>query len=251
MNPETTPEHCGRSEWLAIDLPRSEYERVWRLQAALAAARREGTIDRNVVLFLEHFPVFTLGRRGGRENLKVTESFLEESKIPIVQVERGGSITYHGPGQLVVYPIVDLKNSPFPVIEYVTRLEEVMIRTVAHWGISARRNPINRGVWVNGCKIGSIGVAIRRGVTFHGFSLNVSVSMDPFQWMHPCGLKGIGATSMSCELARNIPVESVLESVKDKMGEVFEMTLIPGEIERLLKKVEIRDQRSEVGRARG
>ncbi|RJQ50166.1 MAG: lipoyl(octanoyl) transferase LipB [Desulfobacteraceae bacterium] len=245
--PEVDKGDCGRPAWLAVALPRSPYMEIWRLQAALAAARREGTIDRDVVLFLEHLPVFTLGRRGGRENLKVPESFLDESKIPIVHVERGGSITYHGPGQIVVYPIIDLKNSPFSVIEYVTCLEEVMIRTLAAWGIPAERNRLNRGVWVNDCKIGSLGVAIRRGVSFHGFSLNVSVSMEPFKWMHPCGLKDVGVTSMSCELAQDVPVAGVLETMKKQMSDVFHVNLIPAGIDGLLRKMEIGDQRPEVG----
>ncbi|MBI5589673.1 MAG: lipoyl(octanoyl) transferase LipB [Deltaproteobacteria bacterium] len=174
-----------------------------------------------VVLMLEHPPVFTLGQRGGIENLRVPLAFLERSGIPVIQVERGGSITYHGPGQLVVYPVVDLKPAGVSVAGYVEALEEVMIRTAADWNISAGRNPAGRGVWAGAAKLGSIGIRVRRTVAFHGLALNVSVSMTPFEWIHPCGLEGMAMTSMVQEAARDISMTDVRRAVVKHMEAVF------------------------------
>ncbi len=190
--PPSTPA-AGRSgkTWLCVELPVTDYREAWDLQTGLVAARNSGVLASDVLLLLEHAPVFTLGRRGGLENLTVSEEFLKEAGVPVVHVERGGNITYHGPGQLVGYPILDLHASGLTVSDYVERLEEIMIRTAAHWGVAAGRNPINRGVWVGNSKLGSIGVAIRHGISFHGFAFNVSLSLEPFGWINPCGLRGI------------------------------------------------------------
>ena len=130
--------------WLHTDLGLMEYEEAWRLQTALVEAKRHGTAPGDVVLFVEHPPVFTLGRRGGLENLKVPEPFLASRGIRVVHIERGGDITYHGPGQLVVYPVVDLRRAGLGVKNFVTALEEVMIRAAADQGVEAERNSLNR-----------------------------------------------------------------------------------------------------------
>jgi len=135
-------------KWVCAQIASMDYAEALDLQRRLVSARIAGNLDRNAVLVLEHSPVFTLGRRGGLENLKVPESFLKQSGIPVVQVERGGTITYHGPGQLVVYPIVRLRDLKMRVVDYVERLEEVMILTAADLGVQAERNALNRGVWV-------------------------------------------------------------------------------------------------------
>ena len=159
-------------------------------------------------------------------NLTVPESFLERSGIPVFHVERGGDITYHGPGQIVGYGVVDLHAARLGVTEYVERLEEIMIRTASCWGVASGRNPLNRGVWVGRSKLGSIGVAVRRGVTFHGFAFNVNVSLEPFGWINPCGLKGIGMTSLGRELGRELPDRDVRESLKQNVEAVFGVELI-------------------------
>ena len=217
--------------WLCIELPIVPYKAVWDLQHKFVTARKDGSTDKDIVLFLEHPPVFTIGRRGGLDNLTVSEAFLEKTGISVIHVERGGDITYHGPGQLVVYPIVDLANAGLKVLDYVTALEEVMIRTAADWGIEAGPNPMNRGVWVANKKLGSIGITIRRGISFHGIALNVNVSLEPFSWINPCGLKGIGMTSMAHELSYQVPMHQVCEAVKHHMAVIFgvklEMTNLP------------------------
>jgi lipoate-protein ligase B len=204
-----------------MDVPVLEYNAALDLQHRLVAARIDGTIDRDIILLLEHTPVFTLGRRGGLDNLKVSEAFLGMREISLVQVERGGDITYHGPGQLVVYPIVDLRAGKYRIVQFVDRLEEIMIRTLSDWGILADRNPINRGVWVGSAKIGSLGIALRRSVSFHGFALNVNISLEPFGWINPCGLEGIRITSMQQELNRKVVIEDVRRVIGFNFQEVF------------------------------
>jgi lipoate-protein ligase B len=222
-------QHQVGKTWLWFDLPVLDYGDAWRLQLALVAARQAAVIDSNIMLLLEHPPVFTLGRRGGRENLTVTESFLEQSGIPVFHVERGGNITYHGPGQLVGYGIVDLHAAQLTVTDYVTNLEELMIRTAAHWGVVAERNPVNRGIWVGNNKLGSIGIAVRRGITFHGFAFNVNTSLEPFSWINPCGLKGIGVTSLAQELGHALLITEARRVLKHCIESVFQVHLAPTE----------------------
>jgi lipoate-protein ligase B len=220
-------------KWLCVELPVTEYKEAWHLQSNLVAAKYHKTIQKNVVLLLEHPPVFTLGRRGGLNNLWVSESFLEKAVIPVIQVERGGNITFHGPGQLVVYPIIHLQTAKLSVVHYVENLEEVMIRTAADWGITAVRNPLNRGVWVGNKKLGSIGIAIRRGICFHGMALNVNTSLEPFQWITPCGLENTEITSMELERSGNVSMKQVRKRVKHHLESVFEITLIMTRLEKL------------------
>lgn len=212
--------------WLFIELPAIEYKEAWNLQSHIVAARKEKGIDTNVVFLLEHLPVFTLGRRGGLGNLTVPKKFLEKQGIPVIQVERGGDITFHGPGQLVVYPIVDLRVARLAVVDFIENLEEVMIRAAADWGIKAERSPINRGVWVGKNKLGSIGIAIRRGICFHGAAFNVNLSLKPFDWINPCGLQGVGVTSMERELSGKVSMSQVREAVKRYIATVFKVELV-------------------------
>jgi len=218
--------NCHDKRWLCIELPAIEYREAWNLQSNLVAARKDKIIDTDIILLLEHPPVFTLGRRGGLKNLTVSPDFLEKAGIPVIHVERGGNITFHGPGQLVVYPIIDLRLVRMRVIDYVQSLEEVMIRAAADWGIKAERNPINRGVWVDNNKLGSIGIAIRRGICFHGIAFNVNLSLKPFGWINPCGLQDIGITSMEKELSRKVSMNQVRETVKSHIEAVFGVELI-------------------------
>jgi lipoate-protein ligase B len=214
-----------KKAWLFADLGILDYRQAWQLQADLVAARRAGRIDANIILTLEHPSVFTLGRRGGLEYLLVSEDCLKRSGIPVVQVERGGFITYHGPGQLVLYPIIDLQSERFKVVDLVAALEEIMIRTAAEWGVAAERNPANRGVWVGPKKLGSIGIAVRRGISFHGMALNVNLDLTPFSWIQPCGLCGVAMTSMHQESSRAIPMQEVRRTVRSHVASVFEAQL--------------------------
>jgi lipoate-protein ligase B len=155
----------------------------------------------------------------------VDESFLRERGILLIAVERGGDITYHGPGQLVGYPIIKLRGGARKVGDLLLGVEEIMIRTLADWNIVSERNTLNRGVWVGSEKIGSVGLAVRGGVSFHGFSLNVNVALEPFGWIQPCGLKGVGVTSMERILESEIPIQDVRRALLGHVQQVFRVGL--------------------------
>ena len=207
--------------WLSIDFERVDYREAWTLQEKLIMARRAGILQNDIVLFLEHRPVFTLGRRGGRECMLVSDTFLDKAGIPIIQVERGGNITYHGPGQLVAYPIVDLQTARIKVVDFVNGLEDVMLRTAENWGIAAERNDANRGIWVGSKKIGSIGIAVRRGISFHGLALNIHTDLTPFSWIQPCGLQDVAMTNMQQESAQSVSMHQVRGVLKNQFENVF------------------------------
>ena len=196
-------------ECLYLELPLTRYQSAWKLQQDIVAAKIDGRLDFDVILSLEHPPVFTLGRRGGRDNLCVAENFLRQEGIEVVQVERGGDITYHGPGQMVIYVIWDIKRSRTSITDLVSALEDIMIRTAASFDVQTERNPLNRGVWVGTAKLGSIGIAIRKGVSFHGLALNVSTNLTHFSWINPCGLQNVGMTTLEKELSRTIDLQAV------------------------------------------
>ncbi len=207
------------------DLSLTPYETAWELQTRLVAARCEDRLDRDLVLFVEHPPVLTVGRRGGCANLSASEDELKHMGVRLLTVERGGDITYHGPGQLVCYPIVKLTDLPLGIAEFVDRLEELMIRTAADWGIEATRNPLNHGVWVGNDKLGSIGIAVRRGITFHGLALNVAPDMRHFDWITPCGLPGVKMTRMAAHTADPPPMAEVKRSMRRHWERIFSVTL--------------------------
>lgn len=225
-------DHQGK-KWLCIELPVTEYREAWQLQSNLVEARKDKIVNDNIILLLEHPPVFTIGRRGGLNNLSVSANFLEKAGIPVVQVERGGNITFHGPGQLVMYPIIDLQVAKLGVVDYVEKLEEVMIRAAADWGIKADRNPINRGVWVGNNKLGSIGIAIRRGICFHGMAFNVNISLKPFGWINPCGLDNMGITSMEREISRKVSMNQVRENIKLHLKSIFGIRLVMTSLQKM------------------
>lgn len=210
----------------SLEIPLKEYGAALDLQRSLVLARQTNVIENDIVLILEHPPVFTLGRRAGIENLKASRAFLERKKIPVISVERGGDITFHGPGQLVVYPIIDLTKAGLNIIDYVTSLEEIMIRTALDWNIPAKRNSINRGIWVSKKKLGSVGISVQRGVAFHGFALNVNLSLKPFKWIHPCGLTDVGVTSMERELSQKIYMNPVRKAVMHHFETLFGLNLV-------------------------
>ena len=210
-----------RRPWLWVQMGCVPYPDALALQRGLVQARISGRLAEDVWLILEHPPVYTLGRRGGRQNLIVPRRFLEERKIPVIPVERGGDITYHGPGQIVGYPIIDLRRAGMGVRDYVEGLEELMLRTAACWGVIARRDPRNRGVWVGERKIGSVGIHVRRRISFHGFAFNVNPSLTPFEWMHPCGLRGVGVTSLAAESAAEIDPAAVRAALRQAAARIF------------------------------
>lgn len=204
-----------------VDLGLTPYQQAYELQKRLVARRQQGSAVDDLFLVTEHCPVFTLGKRGGRESLLVSDEFLAARDVAVVPIERGGLITYHAPGQLVLYPIFHLREAGLTVRDYVYLLEEVMLRLVNSFGLAAERDERNHGVWMGNNKLGSIGIAIRHGITFHGLALNVCVNPEPFGWVNPCGLSGVSMTSLSLELGRTIAVVQVKEKLGTVLTELF------------------------------
>lgn len=204
-----------------IDLGLIDYEKAWDIQHQLWSRRVEEELP-DVLLFLEHPHVITLGRRGNRSHLIASPEVLEAMKIPLFHVERGGDVTYHGPGQIVVYPIFNLKEYGYRLIRYVSQLEEVALSVLKDFGILGRKDPLNRGVWVEGEKIASVGVAIKRWVSFHGLSLNYETDLKYFELINPCGLEGKKMTSMAKILGTEISREHLVERISFHFMQIFE-----------------------------
>lgn len=216
-----------------INLGLVDYKKAWDLQHQLWSRRVEEELP-DLLLFLEHPHVITLGRRGNRSHLLASPEVLEEMKIPLFQVERGGEVTYHGPGQIVAYPILDLKNYGYRLIRYIGQLEEVILRVLKDFGIEGKRDPLNRGVWVDEEKIASVGVAIKRWVSFHGFSLNYETDLKYFELINPCGLEGKRMISMAKVLGTKISRERLIGKISFHFKEIFERNWEEKEVEEII-----------------
>ena len=210
-----------------LDLGIMEYRQAHTMQLELVKRRINGDFDHDIFLFTEHPAVFTLGRRGGQENIKVSEAFLREKGVNVIPVERGGNITFHGPGQVVVYPVIALKAAGLSITEYIFRLEEAMLRLCWDFGADAQRDARNHGVWAAGRKLGSIGIALRHGVAFHGLALNVNTDLEAFSWVRPCGLDDVGMTSLARMLDRELPMEAVKGRLAEHLQAVFKREFLP------------------------
>lgn len=198
----------------------ADYQVVHALQLRLVAARLAWQAD-DVILVTEHPPVFTLGRRGRRDHLLVSESFLAERGIEVIHIERGGDITYHGPGQLVIYPVLDLRRRRRSITAHVDALEELMLRLAADCGVTAVRDGCGRGIWCGEAKLGSVGIAVRHGVAYHGLALNVAPDLLPFTWINPCGLRGVRMTSLARECGREVTVHWVIRHLPQHLQNLF------------------------------
>ncbi|HEY7860042.1 MAG TPA: lipoyl(octanoyl) transferase LipB [Gemmatimonadaceae bacterium] len=198
------------------------YARALDLQRAVARARISGDIAQDVLLLLEHPPVVTLGRSSKAKNLVASPAMLAARGVELFEAERGGDVTFHGPGQLVGYPIVNLREHRQDLHWYLRQVEEVLIRALRTIGIASERSEGRTGVWTDGRKIASIGVHARDWVTWHGFALNVSTDLSYFDLMVPCGLAGVRMTSVAKELGPSAPeLASVEDIVAESFGEVF------------------------------
>ena len=218
----------------AVQLGLLDYATALRLQRNLVEARKEGRIG-DTLLFLEHSPVITLGRNARQQNVLVSPQHLQARGVELFECDRGGDVTFHGPGQLVAYPIFDLHGIPstqgtrktLGAIEFVRRLEEVLIRTCAAFDIPTERVKGLTGVWTQEreskpqAKIAAIGVHISRGVTSHGLALNVNTDLDYFDLIIPCGIASKPVTSMEHELERKVDFELVLAAAARSFAEVF------------------------------
>jgi lipoyl(octanoyl) transferase len=201
-----------------------QYEPAWERQRALFLQRLDGDCGDSVML-LEHPPTYTLGRRTVPDDLVYGERECAARGIEIYKVDRGGRATYHGPGQLVGYPIMAL-GERYDVLKYLRKLEEVLIRTAADFGVEAGRDPDHTGVWVGSNKIGAIGVKITRGITMHGFAFNVTTDLKMFEGIVPCGIEERWVTSLEAEAGTRLSVKEVASHAAVHLAEVFGRTLV-------------------------
>ncbi len=210
-----------------VDLGEMEYPEAHQFQLECVSYRLAAKDRPDIFIVTEHPPVFTLGKRGGLGSLTVSREYITDQGVGIVQTERGGDITYHGPGQLVVYPIICLKESGLSIKDYVGLLEDVMIRCAQDFGVTADRDQRNRGIWVGDNKIGSIGIRVTRGVCYHGLALNVALDFKHFSWIQPCGLAGVGVTSLAKESGGLVSFQEVKERMIHHLEKHFKRGLIP------------------------
>lgn len=217
-----------------IEIKGKSYKEVWDLQLSylneIVESKKNNTFVSNKLLFVEHKPVFTLGKSGKENNLLVNEKYLESKGIELFKIERGGDITFHGPGQWVVYPIFDLEKFNIGLRQYIEHLEQILLTTCVQYGIIAKQIEGLTGVWVENIlekpslkKIAAIGVKSTRFVTMHGFALNVNTELSFFELMNPCGIKDKGVTSISKETNKSIPLIEVQESLLSSFKEIFKL----------------------------
>jgi lipoyl(octanoyl) transferase len=191
------------------------------LQREIERARQQGEIP-DVLLLLEHPPVYTKGRRSTPDELPMGEEWYRRQGIDVVDTDRGGRVTYHGPGQLVGYPIVSLRPYRDDVHDYIRRMERVIVAALGDWAIQAEVVDGLTGVWTpERRKIGSIGVHVSRGVTTHGFAINVNNDLQPFEWIVPCGIEACRMTSVSRELGAEQDLSRFATTVRDRFGEIY------------------------------
>jgi lipoyl(octanoyl) transferase len=216
------------------DIGLKEYKEAWDYQEAVhggvlkARDHENGSLSAGMLIFCEHPHVYTLGKSGQQNNLLINDDFLKKIQASYYQSNRGGDITYHGPGQIVGYPVFDLEKLKLGVKEYIHLLEESIIRTLKDYHISTSRLEGATGVWLDTGtpdtrKICAIGVRVSRAVTMHGFALNVNTNLSYFSHINPCGLTGKGVTSMQKELERSVNLDEVKELLKKNIAQVFDL----------------------------
>lgn len=198
------------------DIGLVDYARAYAIQKELVARRKVGEIEDSVII-AEHHPVFTIGRSGTKDHLLVDEACLKGMGAEVVEVDRGGDITFHGPGQLVAYPIVDLKKRGRDLHKYMRELEEVCISFLDGYSVRAGRSEGRTGVWVDDRKIASVGIAASDWVTYHGAAINIDPDLKFFSMIHPCGMKGIEVTSLKKILNRDI----IMADAKERFMEYW------------------------------
>ncbi|MFO8030563.1 MAG: lipoyl(octanoyl) transferase LipB [Cyclonatronaceae bacterium] len=239
------------------DLGLLTYNEAWRLQERLqhkliekkrtgqnpdkhSAGNSSGfgaepkSLPSGYLLFLEHPHVYTIGKSGNWENLLFTDDILKQRGIEVVKTDRGGDITYHGPGQLVGYPVLDLELFNMGIAAYIERLEEIIIRTAAHFGITARRVPSRTGVWVNNNKLCAIGIKCSRYVCMHGFALNIQTDLDFYHGIIPCGISDGGVTSFHELLDKPPAKKMIADRLIEEFRELFGCTIIQKDPEELI-----------------
>jgi lipoate-protein ligase B len=215
----------GDSEMCEVwNLGLMEYGEAWKLQKRLHHQRIEGEIS-DVLLLLEHPPTITIGRSGVLDNVLVSKEQLVREGISLFFIDRGGDVTFHGPGQLVGYPVIDLRERGRDIHQYVHNLEEVILRTLRDFSIDADRDKVHPGVWVNGDEIAAIGLSVKKWVSMHGFALNVNTNLNYFAFINPCGFSDRRATSMSKLLGYKISMKEVAGQLTSHFCDLFNISM--------------------------
>jgi lipoyl(octanoyl) transferase len=222
---------------LVSNLGRTRYAEAWDLQQRVFDLRRLGLID-DVLLLTEHDHVYTLGKGGDANHLLASDAELSKNGTEVYRIDRGGDITYHGPGQIVGYPILDLNKYSPDIHKYLRSLEDVLINLLDAFGINGEREEGMTGVWVRGEKIAAMGVKVSKWITMHGFALNVNTDLQKFERIIPCGIFHKGVTSMQRYLGREIALEDVERKLTESFSGVFGCTPVLVSAESLRKRVE-------------
>lgn len=224
------------NELQIVDLGMTAYKPTWELQQRIFDLRITKRIS-DVLLLTEHNHVYTLGKGSDKTHLLAGEKELKSRSIEVHHIDRGGDITYHGPGQLVGYPILDLSVYYLDVHRYLHDIEEILIRTLKDFGIKSHREENYTGVWTGSDKIAAIGVKVSRWITMHGFALNVNTNLSYFDRIIPCGIFHKGVTSMERILGNKVPVQDVIKSVSSHFGEVFGIHTITADKDALFSTI--------------
>ena len=203
------------------DLGTIDYKETWELQRYIFDQRSKNKID-DILLLLEHPQTYTLGKTADRQNLVGNEEYIRKNNISVYDIDRGGDITYHGPGQIVGYPIFNLSNWKRDTHKYLRALEEILIQTCADYGLTAERNSKYTGVWIEDRKIGAIGIKVSRWITMHGFAFNVNTDLSLYDGIIPCGINDKGVTSLKKELSREIDIQEVKTKILNHTLKIFE-----------------------------
>jgi lipoate-protein ligase B len=207
---------------MILDLGHIDYEDCYRIQKDLVNKRRLGEIEDSLI-FAEHNEVFTIGRSGKTDNILVPAGMLAASGLKVLKVDRGGDVTYHGPGQLVAYPVIDLKDSGKDLHSYLRDLEESAIRFLKDYSVCAGRIEDKTGVWVSGKKIASVGIGASNWVTFHGLSVNINCDLKFFSMINPCGIKDVEMTSLGRIKGQDVPMAGVKRSILVHLKEILNL----------------------------
>jgi len=207
------------------DLGFIDYKEAWGLQQEIHSKRVLGEVE-DILFLLEHPNTYTLGKTAHKENLISSEDYLKQNQISVYDIDRGGDITYHGPGQIVGYPIIDLNNWFKDTHKYLRALEEVIIKTCNDYGLKSERNPKHTGVWIGDKKIAAIGIKVSRWVTMHGFAFNVNTDLNLFSGIIPCGIQDKTVTSLKQELRNEINIQEVKEKLLKNFIQLFEYSTV-------------------------
>lgn len=208
-----------------LDLGRKDYKEVWDLQKSIHEKRAKKEIP-NTLILVEHNPVITMGKSGKQANVLFPVELLKEKGVQYYEIERGGDVTYHGPGQLVGYPIFNVRDGLAGIKPFINGIEEAIIATLDDFSIKGQRKEKMIGVWTDKGKICSIGVAVKKWVSFHGFALNVNTELSYFDLIIPCGLKNVEMTSMQQILGKEVAMQDVKKSIVGSFGNVFKQDCV-------------------------